>query len=51
MDQRLCRANIEEFSDLSYVVQTVKGFATNLAYMSIHTHLSIEPRSKVSNAI
>ena len=50
MDQCLCGLHDKEFSDLSYVVYSVKSLATNLAYVNIHSHMSIEPGPKVPDA-
>ena len=49
MNQCLCRVSIEKFPNLSYFLRTMKSFAAGLAYMYIQTHLSIKPRSKISN--
>ena len=47
MDQCLCGLHSKEFSDMSYVVWSAKSLATNLAYVNIHSHISIEPGPKV----
>ena len=50
MDQCLCGLHSKEFSDLSYVVKSAKSLATDLAYVNIHSHESIELGPKVPDA-
>ena len=35
---------------MSYVVESVKTLATNLTYVNVYSHMSIEPGAKVSDA-